>query len=366
MEKYSHYELTAEEIRFLMEYQFNPLISLEEISENTKIPLKMVKKIENKFLGDSKIKNFYNVKAIPHLHGIGLEIVIVFCEIFKHDQITNIKGKIKQIPIISYFADCYGTLNGLFTVFYIPPKNIKKLENKFKKMKILNEIHQYLLLRFDQQPIYTQPIRKHWNIKNNSWEFSWKDWYSEEGSIQTLKSSLSKSSKSYASFRENKLWLKPLDLFLLSEFMSDYSQSYSSLLQKVQKLFTAYPQNLERRIKLVKLNLIKLVITESHQLFNNYLIPVIFWGNGLKQDLNELREKLQRKTFPFFSIYYFDDYTFFWQIHISKMNLNQIISELTKISDEIKYFFFDITSLRNFSIDFKNYNEINQNWIDLH
>ncbi|MHA1612925.1 MAG: winged helix-turn-helix transcriptional regulator [Promethearchaeota archaeon] len=331
--------LNEEEIRVLIGIQEKPHATYEELADITGIPKTVVFRTIKKLEDPSFDPPLMKVIAVPNLSNFGLELLDVIVEAETPKELEMTYNLCQSHPYLWYYTKCYGKYNGYYIQFRAPPDSIQHIQDLFTILKAKNYIKNFLLFRFGDNSIITHPQLKTWNYKNLSWNFKLDNWFKHDIS------DLDPPPQKKKDFELVHKWLKQRDIKLLNELLKNSRRKNSEIIEELKNKKTnkviISPQTFSRDIKKIKANLIQEYRTEIHPESFDLLNPVLLHGIGKQEELDDLEKLVYHYPIPIHSTFKRTKLSVLWYLHISTVQLSDLMEKLRPKLQDLKFFFID-------------------------
>ncbi len=349
--------LTAEEIKVLIGIQEKPLATYEELAELTKISKSVVYRIVKKLENPEIKPPFLRVNAIPNLENMGLELLDVIVEAETPKEIEMTIKLCKVHPYIWYYAKCFGKINGFYIQFRAPHQSIEYIKELFTILKSKNYIKDSLMFQFGNNSILTHPQLKSWNFDNLSWNFKWDTWFNNDISD---KSPLIRSKNLFSSVKQ---WMKQRDIILFTELLRNSRRKNSEMIEFLKDMdVNLSPQTFSRDMKKIKENFILNYRTEIHPESFDLINPVLIYGIGNQEELDDLEKRLHHYPIPIYSTFKRTKHSLLWYLHISTVQLSDLLDKLRPMLQDLKFFFIDFPRSKSFFPEYSSFDEQKKAW----
>ncbi len=346
-----------QELQVLMEIQENPFITFEELAQRTNISKTVVFRIIKK-LEDPSIKPPYlKIVAIPNLRALNLESIDVFIEAELPHELKSIHNLCHEHPYIWYYARCYGKMNGYAIQYRTPKGTVPQILDLLDILKTKALIRNYYVLNFEGNAVYTHPQVKNWDLETLSWNFDWKDWFKKKvEKITTPQQKFNDLQKS-VNFQ-----LK--DLQVLRELLHNSRRKNIEMIGSMaRKGWNISQQQFSKKANFLKKHFILDYRAEIHPEALDITIPVLMWGRGDLDSISNLTARLKQFPIPFHSTFKYQKTLVFWYLHISNIQLAELLLYLRPMLSELHFFFIDQSHSEIFLLEISNYDEAKKDWI---
>ena len=351
--------LNQQELRILMEIQEHPLVTYEELAQISGFPKTQVYRIVKK-LEDSSLKPpYFKIVTVPDLQNLGLIQLEVLVEAETIDELDKCKQLCEEHPYIWYYSKCFGKINGMFIQFRLPYGKNDKINDLFNLMKARGWIRNFEMIHFNTESIITKPEVKNWNFDTLSWNFNWKDWLKLDIPQKINSKTIKKNS-----FEDIRDWLQKRDIAILAELLRNVRRKNNTMIQFLKdRGFDLTPQLFSRRIKNIRNYLVKDYRAEIHSETFDLLFSILIFGYGDKLKLEEIRKRIISKPIPYYSTVKIDDYKIFWYLHISLVNLSDLLEYFRPLLHNLQFFYIDFPKSKTFLPDYTTYDEEKKEWV---
>jgi len=158
-------------LRILSALGRNPKASLRALSRDVSLSSVALKKKIGEMLSD---KLLYGVSARINPFTLGLKIVLVFVEALP-DKLTLFEKTCDLHPYTHYRVRCFGPINGIFTVFYIPIDVTYLLIDLLEELSKDEVIDRWILETPTSFPIGCEADYSFYE-PGVGWKFNWDEW----------------------------------------------------------------------------------------------------------------------------------------------------------------------------------------------
>lgn len=349
--------LKQQEIKILMELQENPFITFEDLAQKTEISKTVVfrtlKKLEDPVLQPPYLK----IVAIPNLPALNLENIDVFIEAERPDEIKTVLSLCQEHPYIWYYARCYGKINGFLIQYRIPLGTRPQIKELLDILKIKHLIRNFYTLDFAGNALHTHPQVKNWDFETLSWNFNWKDWFhkTKKKNQIPLKNNIED---------QNTLNLQKMDLMILRELLRNSRRKNIDIIQKLKTYnYEISPQQFSKKANRLKKEFIAAYRAEIHPETIDILNSVLLWGRGEPDQIQNIADKLNINAIPFHSTLKHYKTFIYWYIHISTVQLSELLLSLRPLLSELHFFFIDFPHSKTYLLETDNFDEKTKKWI---
>ena len=350
--------LNQKELRILMEIQEHPLATYEELAQFSGFPKTQVYRIVKKLEDPSLKPPYFKIVTMPNLKNLGLDRLEVLVEAETMDELNKCKQLCEEHPYIWYYSKCFGKINGMLIQFRIPFGKIDKINDLFNLMKARGWIRNFEMIYFNTESIITKPEVKNWNFDTLSWNFNWEDWLALE-IPKEINQEIKKSQ-----FDEIKQWLQKRDIAILAEFLRNVRRKNNTMIDFLKERgFDLTPQVFSSRIKFIRKHMVKYYRAEIHSETFDLLVSVLIFGYGNKSKLEEFRKRIIANPIPYKSTVKIDDYKIFWYLHISLVNLSDLLEYFQPLLHNLQFYYIDSPKSKTFLPDYTTYDEKKKEWL---
>ncbi|MFX0094432.1 MAG: hypothetical protein ACFFBD_22030, partial [Candidatus Hodarchaeota archaeon] len=247
--------------------------------------------------------------------------------------------------------------NGMLIQFRVPVGTSKLIQQLFQKIKDSNYIDDFFILPFlNMPPIYSTVSVDHWNPNDYSWIFDWENWFSADILVNASKIPPGKPGTA-------KKWLKRSDVAIISELSLNARQKNIEIMESLQKQgFELTPQTFSRRLNKIKEQCIEgyrvFLDPQTFDLYNT----VFFWGTGIKNELEKLRNRMIISPIPFTSTFKVKENQLFWYLHLPTAHLSDLLHRLRPILTDLRFNFVDFPRSETYTPYFPTFNDQQSDW----
>ena len=355
-------QLTIREKRVLIALEDKPLATFDELASMTDIPKSVVFGIVKKLEGPPNSIPYFQVKALPHLHNLGLERVDVIVKANSEKKLQIIKKVSDEHPYIVFYNRTYGDVNGMLIQFENPIGSINLIQNLFQKLKNIGHIDDFNILKYSLPTVYSSIKIDAWDSEYLSWRFSWKDWFEKNNSSAPLTSN--NSPNKFEAPGSTKSWIKKQDIAIIGELTWNARRKNSEMIAKLKtRGWEISVPTFSRRLKKVEEECIETHRTYINPINFDVLNTFLIWGYGDEEELQKIKTRMEIHPIPFLSTLKIDGYKLYWYLHLPTSQMSDLLHYLRPKLPELHLNYIDSPRTQTYLLNADAWDEKKQEWI---
>jgi DNA-binding Lrp family transcriptional regulator len=367
--------LDAKDLEILFTLQDEPLSTISSIAKRvnmsvsgTKLRLKRLEQEE---------KAFERVNIDLNLHALGLEIQDFFLKINSKNALKIIENRVCYYhPYIYYRVRVFGQFSGMYMQLNTPKGSLDHVKGFFDVLqsKGIIEEYEHVPRNLMEVPVRIKSAYKFWNVKEQRWDFNWKDWAQGFEHVSNTSVSRMNNTKTITS------QLTDFDLRLLTEMMYDARQKNVDFIKKLKlNNDPSVAQKVSRRLTFLKNHAVlgyRIYINPDYfGLYQTVIIKAtcskniarklrnyILLGAGERANEIEYSSNVKLLSFPFQSVFYITEDGFIWYVRAPQAHVSELIDFVWGICPKHNVFWTLYNSSMTYALWHENFNEETKQW----
>jgi hypothetical protein len=302
-----------------MAIQENPLATVTELVDR----VEGSKPTIIKRLSYLRNNGYFQIRAQPNLHSLGLTSIEVFLDAANLKNVERLERFATNHPYTSYRSRCFGSHNGLYLQFRIPIGTHSMIEDAIKILVDDNIVMSYRFLPLDHQlAISSSMMLDGWNPKSMSWKFDWMKWFEVDYDFAQPKKSKEIPGNALS-------WITMNDLHILQQLMISAKRSNTNMIREIRKKGVSFtPQTFGRRLRMVDADCVSDYRVSFDPAVFDIITNISICGKGKKKYLHNLGAKMINNPIPFESTLRVSDSNLFWFVRMPPTHLSSLLSNL--------------------------------------
>jgi len=306
--------------------------TIEELAKRTGVSKPTTTRWLRQLSGVEGPKRYFVINPLLDYYNMGLEATDVLLETPSLEAVLTLEQIAKAHPYTAYRCRCYGAYNGVLLQFRTPIGSSSRVRELVDLLRHAGLVTRSRFLTTTTEPtVYTSLRIDGWRADTLTWEFDWERWFSMETAEDT-------DPRPHGREPGNVLqWLTERDLNILYELMRDARRKNVEIIRTLQRRgLSITPQTFSRRLRLIREHCINgYRVTFNPEAFDIYSNIIIF-GRGDRQELAQLRARLQTEPIPFESTLRVIEDEMMWFVRLQATHLSPLLTNLYSLLTDMQ------------------------------
>lgn len=359
-------KLDTRDIRVLIALEKKPLGTYQDLADETGYSKSAVHGIvKHLAYPEDRPYPYFTVTAHPNLKSLGLEVVDVIVPTPSLQSLIEVLKVGNAHPYTIYQAFIYGKNNGVYNQFRIPIGTKSLIDQLFKNLQTQGKIDSYELYQYSMGSQYTSTEVNKWDTETNSWNFSWKEWFTQSIDIDPtvpVEGSETLSSK-ITDFGNAKEWIRCSDLAILAELTNNSRRKNTEFIEALKRRNVDFtPQTFGRHLNRIQEECVEKYRVFFHGLTTEPFNPILIRGTSSTENIQDLVHRLRIDPLPFNSTFKHSTNAFSWFLQLPSSHIYPLLPRLQKRLTSMDFYYVDAPNANAYTLVPSNFDEQAKDW----